>query len=302
MNFQLKKGVGQKLSNLSVSEWEFFFRNIRDSSVLWSLENGYLNFNGKQIYLHSVNRQSLLFFKAAIFKNISSVLVYPSSKLAITSLLALEALYFRLHEQRLPSGRDCLIIFSSRVELRREIKDNFIGLRARSMPLYIETFPIGRITADGDAVKISKSLGNLKLLISPGPSALPNSTISRNIFGVIIESTSDLTEDQIADLLKWIEESKVPFNFIISPDPPTKPAISLIVKGYPYWGWDSMSLAEECSTDDENISKGYFNFNTPFSSNIDEIRNKATGLKRVIVPVKESKLNRQLIELRRIEF
>lgn len=299
MNFHSKKAAGLKSTGQAVSGWEKYFRHIKDSSILWSLEKGYLNFNGAPIYLHSINRQSLLFFKMAISKNLSSVLVYPSTKLTITSLLALESLYFRLHEQRLPSGRDCLIIFSSRVELRREIKDNFIGLRASTMPLYSEAFPIGRITSEGNAVKISKSLGNLKLLISPGPSALPNSTISNKIFGGIIESTSELTEDQMTDLLRWAEESEVPFIFIISPDPPTKPAIALIDKGFPYWGWDPISLAEDCSNDDETIAAGNFNFDTPFSRNIDEIRNKATGLKRVIVPVKESKLNSQLIELRK---
>lgn len=302
MNFHSKKTTGPNLYGQAVSGWEKYFRHIKDSSILWSLDQGYLNFNGTPIYLHQINRQSLLFFKMALSKNMSSVLVYPSAKLTITSLLALEALYFRLHEQRLPSGRNCLIIFSSRVELRREIKDNFIGLRASTMPLYSEAFPIGRITSEGNAVKISKSLGNLKLLISPGPSALPNNNISNTLFGVIIESTSELTEDQMTDVLKWAEESKIPFIFILSPDPPTKPALALIDKGYPYWGWNPISLAEDCSSDGEKFGTGNSNFETPFSRNIDEIRNKATGLKRVIVPVKERKLNSLLIELRKNYF
>jgi hypothetical protein len=286
----------------TIQNWENYFRSIKDSAILWSLDHGYLNYNRLPIRLHSVDRQSLLFFKASIAKNKSSVLIYPSSDLTITSLLALEALYFRLHEERLPSGRDCLIIFSSRVDLRREIKGNFVHLRASSMPLYIDAFPVGRITSDGNSLKITKSSGSPKLLISPGPAVLPNSGVSEKIFGAIIEATSDLAEDQLADLFKWAEMNEVPFIFAISPDPPTKSALLMIEKGYPYWGWEPSSLTEDCSKDQENFKNGHFNHGSPFSKNFDEIWNKATGLKKIIIPVKESRLNSQLIELRKTYF
>jgi hypothetical protein len=286
----------------TVPEWEKYFRSIKDSAILWSLDQGYLNYNGLPIHLHSVDRQSLLFFKASIAKNKSSILIYPSANLTITTLLALEALYFRLHEERLPSGRDGLIIFSSRVDLRREIKENFVQLKASAMPLYIDAFPVGRITSDGNASKITRSSGFPKLLISPGPAVLPNSEISRKIFGAIIEATSDFAEEQLADLSKWAEKNEVPFIFAMSPDPPTKVAILMIEKGYPYWGWDLSSLAEDCDKDKENYIVGYFNHEPPFSKNFDEMQNKATELKKIIVPVKESKLNSLLIELRKIYF
>jgi len=299
----LSKSLAQKNSKKedisSFFNWELFFRNKKDSAILWSLDQGYLNFDGLPIYLHAVNRQALLFFKAVIAQNRSSVLVYPSARLAITPLLALEALYFRLHEQRLPSGRDCLMIFSSRIELRREIKDNFVHLKASSMPLYRDSFPIGRITSDGVAIGITKSSSYSKLLISPGLAALPNREVSKKIFGVIIEATPDLTEEQVSGLFKWAENNKVPFVFVISPDPPTKPALRMIENGYPYWGWDSAALSADCSMDDANVKAGNFNPEKPFSGNYDEIRNKAIGIKKIIVPVKESKLNSLLIDLRK---
>jgi putative transposon-encoded protein len=170
------------------------------------------------------------------------------------------------------------------------------------MPLYTEAFPVGRITSEGDVVRITKSSGYPKLLISPGPDILPNIGVSKRIFGAIIEATSDLAEERAVNLFKWAEKNEVPFVFVISPDPPTKPAILMIEKGYPYWGWEPASLATDCSKDNENIKAGYFNLETPFSRNFNEIRNKATGLKKVIVPVKESNLNSLLIELRKIYF
>ncbi len=170
------------------------------------------------------------------------------------------------------------------------------------MPLYTDAFPIGRISSEGDLLKITKSSGFPKLLISPGPAALPNSEVSKKIFGAIIEATSDLTEEQLEDLVKWAEKNEVPFIFTISPDPPTKSAILMIEKGYPYWGWEPQSLAKDCSYDEKDFKAGHFYREQPFSKNFDELQNKASGLKKIIIPVKEDQLNSLLIELRKIYF
>ena len=172
-----------------LSKWERHFTENVESKILWSLEKGYLNFNGRQISLHSINRQSLLFFKAAVSQDTPALLIYPSLKLTITPLLALEALYFRLHEKKYPSGRNQLIVFSSRVELRKEIRDHFLSFKANSMPLSTNFFPIGRIVSSGEIIKTSKTTLEPKLLISPGSVALPNTEHSKKIFGAIIEAT-----------------------------------------------------------------------------------------------------------------
>lgn len=280
--------------------WENIFSRYHRSSVLWSLDKGYLNFDRKPIYLHSVNRQSLLFFKTAIAQNKSAaLLVYPSYKMTITPLLALEALYYRLHEKRLPSGRHRLIIFSSRVELRQDIKHHFISLRAGTMPIYLDAFLLGRVTSRGRVINTTRRNGEPKLIISPGVAALPNGNVARSIFGAIIEATSDIKEEQAQEIIKWARLNEIPFLFFVSPDPPTELAQTLIGRGIIYWGWESESLAEDCRTDEANLKKGIFGLDQPFCRNYIEIRNKAIGVKKIIIPVKERRLNEMFLELRK---
>lgn len=270
-----------------------------NSSILWSLDNGYLNYSGQSIYLHSVNIQSLLFFKSALVKNQPGVLVYPSSRKTITPLLALEALYYRLHENKLPSGRNRLVIFSSRVELRRELRDHFTSFKAGGMPLYLNSFPIGRATANGKIEKIVSKTAEPRLIISPGIAALPKDDVAQNIFGVILEATPDVKEDQAEQILRWISFHKIPFIFIVSSDPPTELARKLIDKKFVYWGWNTESLAEDCEKDELNLETGVFNVDQPFCKNYKEIRNKGLGVKKIIIPVKEQNLNQILINLRK---
>ena len=56
-----------------------------------------------------------------------ALLVYPSSKLNITSLLALEALYWKIYDKNRPN----LLIISDRLELREEIKTYFKSFRVK---------------------------------------------------------------------------------------------------------------------------------------------------------------------------
>ena len=235
-------------------------------------------------------------------KDTPALLIYPSLKLTITPLLALEALYFRLHEKKLPSGRTQLIVFSSRVELRKEIKDHFLAFQANSMPLATNVFPVGRITAGGDIIKISKTTLEPKLLISPGPVALPNPEVSKKIFGAIIEATADLTEEQAKEIFDWTDRYSIPFIFVVSSDPPTNLAKQMIEKKYPYWGWDSPTLNSDCQIDEIEFKSGIYNFDQPFCGNYQEIRTKASGVKKVIAPVKEDKLNAMLIAVRKDYF
>lgn len=219
--------------------------------------------------------------------------------MTITPLLALEALYYRLHEKKLPSGRDRLVIFSSRVELRQDIKEHFTSLKARTMPLYHDAFPVGRVTSKGEVFKVASGSGAPKLIISPGVAALPNNSVAERTFGAIIEATADVKEEQAQQIFEWAQQNKVPFLFFVSPDPPTELARALIQKGIIYWGWEPDSLAEDCQIDEANLKRGLFSLDQPFCMNYKEIRNKATGVKKIIIPVKEQKLNEMLLELRK---
>jgi len=240
----------------------------------------------------------LLFFKAAIEKSWKAVLIYPSVRMSISPLLALEALYYRLHEKKLPSGRNRLVIISSRVELRKEIRDHFIAFKAGSMPLYIDAFPIGRVTSKGEVVKALSKTGEPKLLISPGSAALPNDAIARGTFCVLIEATLDLKLEQAKRIFKWAQIHEIPFLFVVSPDPPTELPMHLIEKKYLYWGWEHSSLEEDCKKDEQNLKAKIFDLDQPFCGNYREIQNKALGVRKVIVPVKERKLNEMLNSLR----
>ncbi len=47
-------------------DWEDFLRAQTDSILLWSLDKGYLNYSGKDLFFHTVDRTALLFFRCIL--------------------------------------------------------------------------------------------------------------------------------------------------------------------------------------------------------------------------------------------
>lgn len=288
------------------SEWEEIFTEDPEnrSRVVSILSKKDLNINDKPIYLNAINRQSISFYRCCLRHKKEGVLVYPTHELSITPLVALEGLYYNYHRKQEFGGRDKILVISSRLSLRNEIRECFKTLKAGSLPIYYELFPVGRVKLNGEIVKFS-DIKNLKiapkLYVSPNLNTLPAKNFSEQIFSVIVESDSYWNQEKDDALREWIRDAHIPHLFWIATDPISPHVHKLIEsKRLPYWGWNAEELEVDSQVDESNLKSGKFDLDQIFCQNYTEIKNKFSGITKVIVPVKEDYLNKTFKECRKI--
>jgi hypothetical protein len=279
--------------------WEDFLRAQTDCILLWSLDNGHLNYSGKDLFFHTVDRTALLFFRCILDKQQEGLLVYPANKFSILAPLTLEALYSRISVKY----RKKILIINERVAIRDEIKTHFLNFNIHSMILHESFFPVGLIKRNGGIINISriKKAGDLiepKLLLSANPQILPDVDVAIYIYAVIVEINDSILKEHLQNLTKWVNKNSIPCIFFISQDPPCEYAVELIKAGISYWGWNSAALIEDYQKDIEIHKMNPKKYETPFCDTFNQIKNRANGITKIIISIEESELNRLLLEAR----
>lgn len=282
-----------------IKDWEDFLRAQTDCILLWSLDNGHINYSGKDLFFHTVDRTALLFFRCILDKQQEGLLVYPANKFSILAPLALEALYSRIPFKY----RKKILIINERVAIRDEIKTHFLNFNVRAMILHESFFPVGLIKRNGGIINISriKKAGDLiepKLLLSANPQILPDDEIANDIYAVIVEINDSFLKEHLQNLKEWVNKNAIPCIFFISQDPPCEYAVELIKAGISYWGWNSAALIEDYQKDLEIHKKNHKKYETPFCDTFNQIKNRANGITKIIISIEEAELNRLLLEAR----
>lgn len=280
-------------------DWEDFLRAQTDCILLWSLDNGHLNYNGKDLSFHTVDRTALLFFRCILDRQQEGLLIYPANNFSFLAPIALEALYSRFKYK----NRRKILIINERVAIRDEIKTHFLNFNARAMILHESFFPVGLINRKGRIINISriKKAGDFiepNLLMSANPQTLPEEEIAKEIYAVIVEINDTIPVEHLQNLKAWSKRNSIPCIFFISQDPPCEYAVQLIKAGISYWGWNSTALLEDYQKDMKIHKNNPEKSETPFWNTINQIRNRANGITKVIISIEEAEINKLLMEAR----
>lgn len=279
--------------------WEEFLRSRTDSILLWSIDKGYLNYSGKDLFFHTVDRTSILFFRCILDKQQVGLLVYPANKFLILAPFALEALYSRISSK----NRKKILIISDRIAVRDEIKTHFLNFSATNMVLHESFFPVGLINRNGKIINISriKKAGTFvdpNLLLSANPQIVPEDEIANEIYAVIIEINDSIQTEHLQKLKDWIQKKDIPCTFYFCKDPPCEYAIDVIKAGIPYWGWNSDALVEDYQNDLEIHKKNTKGYEAPFYDTFSQIKNRANGITKVVICIENAELNKLFLEAR----
>ncbi len=295
--------IASSSSSIEVNEeikkdWEEFLRAQTDSILLWSLDKGYLNYSGKDLFFHTVDRTALLFFRCILDSQNEGLLIYPATKFLILAPFALEALYSRVSSK----NRKKILIINERIAARDEIKTHFLNFNATNMILHKSFFPVGIINRNGGIINISKikkdgAFIEPNLLFSPNPQILPDEA-ANDIYAVIVEINDSIPKENLQNLREWIKKNAIPCIFFISQDPPCEYAVELIKGGISYWGWNSVELIEDYQKDLEIHKKNPKKYETPFCDTFNQIKNRANGITKVVISIEETELNKFLLEAR----
>lgn len=279
--------------------WEDYFRSQTDSILLWSTDKGYLNYSGKDLFFHTVDRISILFFRCVLDKQQVGLLVYPANKFLILAPFALEALYSRISSK----NRKKILIISDRITARDEIKTHFLNFNATTMVLHESFFPVGLINRNGSIINISriKKAGAFvepNLLLSANPQILPEDEVANDIYAAIIEINDSIQIEHLQNFKDWIQKNDIPCTFYICKDPPCEYAMDMIKAGVPYWGWSSDAIIEDYQNDLEIHRKNAKGYEAPFCDTFTQIKNRATGITKVVICIEEAELNKLFLEAR----
>ena len=259
-----------------ISEWKNLLENEVESNLCWSSNKGFLNYEGKHIIFHSVDRTFLKIVNWLSKKEGIFCFLYPVYRFNLSLPICLELLYSYPNKES--KNKVFLISRADRVFIQ-----DYLKIRANDLRLYIYPFPIGIVKSDGsvrrkylrEGIKIDTSLP-IRLLVSDSLEKLPNSD-AKDIGAIVLDCRFLRFSDDIEELIEWRKINKIPVLIMIETNPYSPFFQKAMNLGIPLWLWTNEDIKEDYEKDKEVYDKEPEKFMTPFSSSIKEIKNKTEG-------------------------
>lgn len=255
--------------------------------LTWSSDKAYLNYLGTPVLFHTLDRQILHIAKAAIVNSLAVAITYPVRTAEIALPVAIEACY-GLFEKGGPRNR--VILVSSSVDARRF----FAGMKANYMPLN-DAFPFGVVQTSGNVKQMIHSGDprlrgrDCRLIHTTNPRILPAHETSEKV-GCVVADMTDLDENALSELLRWIKEESIPSAIFIETNAYAENSDLYRSHGIPVWGWDTESLVDDFSENMAELEKRPDIYTNPFCISAELIRNWIKGIPREVVELKDDEL------------
>lgn len=253
-----------------------------DCVLNWSSDQNILNYDGKHILFHSVDR-TLLVLEEALMKNKRmGVLVYPVNKAEIAIPLCVEALYSLMSSH---AKKTKVLLVSQDLSVR----ELYWNLKANYMRIN-EVFPLGIIKMDG-YVKPQLKTADCKIsdvqcafLHVGNPNILPDAAVSSEI-GCLVVDTAGFTLESVEQLIKWAVNNKIETTVFLESNPYSDNFTLYDKYHLPVWGWDSNSLHNDFKKDLDELERNPEKYSNPFSASVFLIKNWLQGIKREFIIV-----------------
>jgi hypothetical protein len=132
-----------------------------------------------------------------------------------------------------------------------------------------------------------------KVLFTYSIAVMPSDEIANQIFMVIIEIDERFPAERYDDFIKWASEKGIKSIVFVSTNPFSDQTQKLIDSGMNYWGWNHRLLGA-CL----NADKGRLDWRRPFSISNVERSNAISGIRKVVIPIREERLETLFSEAR----
>lgn len=297
-SLRLGRLLSYKMANAGTWVEENF--EHEDSTLCWSSDQNILNYDGKHIFFHTVDRTLLFLEEALLSKRKIGVMVYPVTKTEIAIPMCVEALYSLMQSNDVKKK---VLLVSHDLSVR----ELYWNLRANYMRIN-EVFPLGIVKMDGTIRPQLKTTDTTKIsdvkcffLHTSNPDFLPNQSISSEV-GFLIVDTSGLSAISLEKLIRWAEANHVKAVLFLESNPSSENLELYNREHLPIWGWNSSSLQADFQNDLFELEKNPQKYSNPFSISVFLIKNWLSGIKREFIEVNSPELDPTLKEALQLSF
>lgn len=229
------------------------------------------------IYLHWLDRVSLLLIRQAYLQRQSLALSYP---VPACNLLPLAAAQLLIHDfvQNYPAGSLSVLLISARTEVR----EHYLNLRVAREPL-ASALPLARIRADGPPALIpvpGTSISQRPRLYHLSRPYLLDAPWPRDIGAVIVDHAGGSFDEHVTHIHELAARRHIATVIHLSTDPFAPFLEELTGAGVPIWVWDHYGLAMEFG---DQLITGNSTTDHPFGISARQFRNIAAGIRHHIL-------------------
>ena len=241
-----------------------------------------LTFEDSPFELTSVEKITLILVGHAAAVPSKMLIVHPPSDSKLIAPMALEAL--RANPSRVERPR--LLVVTPNIATR----DQFMRFKAGYQIYHERFFPVGMIRGDGSIRDLSEVwIGRHSIppyaLFTYSAAVLPTAQIARQVFMLIVEIDERSPLERYLDLMGWASSHCIRSVVFVSTNPFSEQTIGVARSGVPCWGWTTELLGACLGAGRHQKASP-----RPFSISDSEFLNAVAGIRKVIVPVKEDKL------------
>ncbi|MGQ9609677.1 MAG: DrmE family protein [bacterium] len=281
----------------------FLTEKFGGSRFLQAVRNNHVTYSRQKIRFHAVDRILLHLF-AFILRNRKEVqIIYPSPKFKIFMPLALEALWTckqSFWKNAQIKNKERVFIITS----RKDVREDYCNLKRSDGMIFHQWYPMGVVGTDGE-VRLMNFLGKSRIsrcpsiLVSSSLEVLPLQSYADEIAAALVEIDDVEDVNAIEKFRVWVQKHQIPATVYISTNPLLSTSSYLRDKNIPTWGWNEESLRAVLSQSLINDKQDLMKYPHPFLEALPSLLNLLEGITRVIVPVQEANITKQLIELRK---
>lgn len=259
----------------------------------------FLNYDGKPIVFHKVDRTILFLENALVKRSKSGVFLYPVENTDIVVSMCVDAIYALFDLQ---NDKDKVLLVSNNVEARQM----YWNLRTDNIRIN-EFFPMGIVRLDGTLKKqlkteyFNKGGTGCNFIHTSDYRILPNDMNSKSI-GCVVVDTKELDKNAIPRIMDWAKKQNINSIIFLESDPSSENFKFFLSEGLPIWGWTVDDLKDDFKENLIDLEEKPEVFETPFASSVFHIGNVLGGIKYNFIEIKDENLIPTLNEALQLYF
>jgi hypothetical protein len=270
-----------------------------ESQLAWSTSEGILNYGGKSVVFHTIDRELLLLCDGATRKEMDLAIIYPVRETSLLVPIAVETLYALMSYNQ----RKSILLITRKFDVREHYKD----LRANDMHIHEDVFRLCIIKRDGSFRRMRQRSGyrpggNDRFFLTTSVNYLPNDEISKDINTVIIDLSSGVSNEELEILKTWSYSKGVKNTIYMETDPYSAHIDFIKKNGISLWGWDNESLKNEFEEDIQSVESDATKYDNPFSCSFYSISNLIRGVSKTVIEERDDEIDQLMMDALKLYY
>lgn len=270
------------MHNDKADSWHDFLISHSNDDLLMVAQKERLQFEGKPINLHWLDRVCLLLARQAYESKKSLVISYPVPVCNLGALISAQLVLFNFIQAQTSPHKIAPNQSHMLISPRTEVRDHYLGLQIKREPI-ANALPLARVRAHGEPAIISipgKGSSRQPRLYHLSRPHLLDISWPTNLGAIIVDYMGGTFDEYATRIQELAIQRGVPTVIHLISDPFAPYIEGLIKKGVLPWIWDHKGLAADFSTQILTVRSDESN---PFGIGNTQFENIARGIEHKLL-------------------